>query len=129
MIKGSYNALKFGTSAEVADRVMTVLADADDGGFSEPHHRTVGERWLHLAVMVMDALVAEGVERPRRWLWRRDIACLAELMQPVTLFTAAGKLPTASEARQRAEDRHAQFSDPQAGDLKNRSTAWLSGSR
>lgn len=78
-----YNPLLHGTGNQIASLLMETESNAEDGGFSEPHYRALGERLLRLAADVLVELVAAGRQtkhdgslRP----WRRDLPDLVQLM-------------------------------------------------
>lgn len=99
----TYNPLRHGSSEEVASRLMETLANAEGGGFESPHHRSVGERWLILSVVVLDALVATGEPRDGRQSsqpWRRTLGDLVRLMPPTAMAKQAPRL--SGEAADRA---------------------------
>lgn len=96
-----YDALSAGSAEEVASRLVSMMSAARDGGFSEPHHRTVGERWLIASLLVLDDLVAQGRRhaadnRP----WERSLQDLATVMRPAVMQTQRAVVTGA--ARQRA---------------------------
>lgn len=72
----TYNPLGIGTAHEVSSAVMEAEAQAEAGGFSEPHHRAAGERYLQL---VVQALTELSSTRPLQWF--RDYPTLAKLMR------------------------------------------------
>lgn len=101
----TYNPLRHGTSEDVASRLIETLSNAEGGGFESPHHRSVGERWLILSVIVLDALVASGENRDGRASsppWQRTLTDLARLMPPAELQQQAPRLTgeVADRARQ-----------------------------
>ena len=103
----TYNCIAHGTPPEVASRVLSALADARDGGFTEPHHRVVGQRWLNLAVAVLDGLIAADAPRRDKQPWRRDMHHLAELMIPSQLAAHAGAID--GSLRTRADELFAEI--------------------
>lgn len=97
-----YDALHAGSAEEVASRLVSMMSAARDGGFSEPHHRTVGERWLIASMLVLDDLAGQG----RRHLsedraWERSLQDLATLMRPAVMERQ--KLEATGTAKARAE--------------------------
>lgn len=99
----TYNPLRHGSSEEVASRLIETLANAEGGGFESPHHRSVGERWLILSVIVLDALVKSGEPRDGRKAsepWHRTLSDLVRLMPPTSMKEQAPRLT--GEAADRA---------------------------
>ncbi len=97
-----YDTLHAGTPEEIASRLVTMMSAAKDGGFSEPHHRTVGERWLIASMLVLDDLAGQGRTHPEgARAWERSLHDLATIMRPDVMrkqcMTAKGP------ARKRAE--------------------------
>lgn len=107
----TYNALKNGNAEEAAALVMEVQSQAEDGGFSEPHHRSVGENYLILAMEILDSFIAQGLERREGDPWVRDLDHLASLMKPRDLARLTRDLPEGSDLRARAAERQADFED------------------
>lgn len=103
----TYNPIRHGSSEEVASRLIETLANADGGGFESPHHRSVGERWLNVAVAVLDAVVAAQAPGWRRTQdgqpepWQRTLQDLAVLMPFTTLRGELGALSGDVRARAR----------------------------
>lgn len=100
----TYNALKHGTSEDVASRIIETLANSDGGGFSEPHHRVVGERWLNMSMLVLDHLVAKKAHKGGKVgkpVWKRTLTDLAELMTPDAVGHELGRLDGEAETRAR----------------------------
>lgn len=94
----AYNPIREGSAEEVAARLIETMSNAEDGGFSEPHHRTVGERWLIMAAKVLDDLIEQrAMHRPHGTSepWRRTIEDLAAVMRPDEI---AAQLPNLSAA-------------------------------
>lgn len=71
-----YNPLRTGTAHEISSAVMEAEAQAEAGGFTEPHHRAAGERYLQLVTQVLTALNERDPGR-----WPRDYPTLAKAMQ------------------------------------------------
>lgn len=105
----TYNPLAHGTPAEIASRVLGTLAAASDGGFTEPHHRVVGQRWLNLAAAVLDALIRADAPTKRGEPWKRDLPHLAALMRPSTLIHHAAAIDALM--KERAEDLHQEITE------------------
>ncbi|MGL5862094.1 MAG: type IV secretory system conjugative DNA transfer family protein [Phycicoccus sp.] len=100
----TYNPLRHGSAEEVAARIIETLANADGGGFTEPHHRIVGERWLTMCMLALDALVAGGSPRDGRVgsaPWTRTLADLAALMPPAEVTTQLARLTGLAQNRAR----------------------------
>lgn len=79
----TWNALRHGTPEELRNKLMEAEAHASDGGFTEPHHRKVGQRFLLLACHVLDELVRGGqvdTVGGQRRRWRRDLPDLVRLL-------------------------------------------------
>lgn len=60
----TYNPLHYGDAHEIASAVIEAEAHAAAGGFTEPHHRRAGERYLRYAAR---ALVELHEKDPVRW--------------------------------------------------------------
>ncbi len=71
-----YNPLRAGTAHEISSAVMEAEAQAEAGGFTEPHHRAAGQRYLQLVTQVLTELNRRDPER-----WPRDYPTLAKTMQ------------------------------------------------
>lgn len=78
-----YNFLHHGDGATIKNKLIEAEANSADGGFSEPHYRRLGERYLLLCAKVLCELAAsqaldtfDGVRRP----WRKDMPDLVHLM-------------------------------------------------
>lgn len=99
----TYNPIRHGTSEQVAARIMDTLANSADGGFSEPHHRIVGERWLIMSMLVLDDLIRQNAPVDARRdsrTWSRELADLARIMDPAELMAHRARLR--GTARERA---------------------------
>ncbi len=92
---GRYNPLRHGDAAQLKDRLIETEANSSDGGFSEPHYRRLGERYVLLCVTVLLDLVDQGaVSRldDQRRPWRRDLPDLVRIMRPGALRKEADRL-------------------------------------
>lgn len=94
----TYNPIRHGDAAQVASKLIETEANAADGGFSEPHYRRLGERYLLLCARVLLDLVQreaqdtfDGTRRP----WRRDLPDLVRLMVPGALAKQSDRLSAA----------------------------------
>lgn len=94
---GRYNPIARGDAAQIASKLIESEANAADGGFSEPHYRRLGERYLLLCARVLLDLVEreavdtfDGARRP----WRRDLPDLVRLMRPQLLAKQVDRLST-----------------------------------
>lgn len=97
-----YDALHDGTPEEIASRLVTMMSAAKDGGFSEPHHRTVGERWLIASMLVLDDLAGRGRKHPEESRkWQRSLPDLATIMRPAVMKVQATSV--GDVAKQRAK--------------------------
>lgn len=98
----TYNPLRSGSPDQIKNKLIEAEASSADGGFSEPHYRRLGERFLLLACAVLEDLVtrgatllSDGVRRP----WRQDLRDLVRLMDLNTLGTQLDLLSPAVAAR------------------------------
>jgi len=102
----TYDPMVTGTAEEVASRLVETIASAKDGGFSEPHHRSVGERWLIATMLVLDDLARGRVARADgaggRVEWARSLADLAILMQAPVLNTERTHAQVGPKAKTRS---------------------------
>lgn len=73
-----YNPLAHGTPEQLASSLIEMIGA--QVGFSEPHHKSEGQRWLLLCLTVLDELVTEGKSRDGK-PWRRSLDDLVELMR------------------------------------------------
>lgn len=78
-----YNPLRHGNAAQIKSRLIEAEANAADGGFSEPHYRRLGERFLLVVATALCDLVSHGAldtfDGVRR-AWRQDLPDLVRLM-------------------------------------------------
>lgn len=98
---GRYNPLRHGDSAQLKDRLIETEANSSDGGFSEPHYRRLGERYVLLCVTVLLDLVDQGASSTfdgHRRPWRRDLPDLVRLMRPGGLSQEADRLSPGTAA-------------------------------
>lgn len=99
-----YNPFRYGTGDELASLLMETESNAADGGFSEPHYRAIGERFLRLVSNVLvdlaDRHQVDTIDGARR-AWRRDLPDLVRLMNLQTLGKQRDRL-TPPLARQLA---------------------------
>jgi hypothetical protein len=96
---GTYNPIKHGTAEQVKNKLIEAEAQSADGGFSEPHHRRVGERFVLKVVTALTLLSGQGAARPgRNRAWRRDMIDLAALMDLGTLGRELDKFPAALQS-------------------------------
>lgn len=84
----TYNPLRSGSPDQIKNKLIEAEASSADGGFTEPHYRRLGERFLLLACTALEDLVArqaslvsDGTRRP----WRQDLRDLVRLMNLQTL--------------------------------------------
>ena len=99
-----YNPFRYGDGDELASLLMETESNAADGGFSEPHYRAIGERFLRLVANVLvdlaDRQKVDSIDGRRR-PWRRDLPDLVRLMNLQTLGKQTDRL-TPPLARQLA---------------------------
>lgn len=72
----AYNPLRIGTAHEISGAVMEAEANAEAGGFTEPHYRAAGQRYLQLVSQALTELHARDPQ-----VWPRDYPTLAKTMQ------------------------------------------------
>ena len=95
-----WNGLHHGDAAQLKAKLIEVEANSGDGGFSEPHYRRLGERFLLVVATVLCELAAQGavdtfdgVRRP----WRKDLPDMVRLMNISKLRAQVDRLsPTTS---------------------------------
>ena len=91
----TYNPLAHGDVDEVASRIINMLDNARDGGFTEPYYFRRGTRWLLACITALDNLAAHGVmwdsDQGRR-PFRRDLPDLAEVVSIAGLRKRLPKL-------------------------------------
>ena len=76
-----YNCLSNGTPDQTRAKLIEAEANAADGGFTEPHYRRMGERFLLIAARAHADLVAAGRTRPgENRPWRADLGDLVRLL-------------------------------------------------
>lgn len=93
----TYNPLAGKTADQVAAMVMETEAHSADGGFTEPHHRSTGERLLRFAARALLELAATDPGR-----WRVDFLHLARLVYPAELERESDRFsPDLAEAWKR----------------------------
>ena len=84
----TYNPLRHGTAAERRNILMNAEANAENGGFSEPHFQRSGSRFTLLAMQALEVAVAEGaryVQARQRKPWKMDLEHVAKMMRLSTL--------------------------------------------
>lgn len=97
-----YNPLAAGSAGEMKNKLIECEANAADGGFSEPHHRRVAERYLLLACEVLQDLVVSGAllqDGRERRPWRRDLGDLVRLLKPAEIGRNVDRLSPTNQGR------------------------------
>lgn len=76
-----YNCLVNGTPDQTRAKLIEAEANSADGGFSEPHYRRMGERFLLIAARAHADLVATGRTCPgENRPWQADLGDLVRLL-------------------------------------------------
>ncbi len=98
----TYNPLGTGSPDQIKNKLIEAEASSADGGFSEPHFRRLGERFMLLACSVQHDLVARGAtlaDAGTTRLWRKDLNDLVRLMKAGVMGAQIDLLSPAIAAR------------------------------
>lgn len=93
-----WNPLRRGGPSEIRSRLIETEEQSATGGFSEPHYRVLGERFLLICAKVLVDLVDNAHQvtvAGRRRPWRQDLTDLLRLMSPQALAREVDRLSPA----------------------------------
>lgn len=77
----TYNVLSNSTPDQTRAKLIEAEANAEDGGFTEPHYRRLGERFLLIAARAHADLVTQGRTCPgENRPWQPDLGDLVKLL-------------------------------------------------